>query len=129
MENIPETVQHTFLMFLTTMKSIFVMMHKISNFYGEYGLFFFIFLLTLYIVDMYISKTANRMGADINVGWSQDSSIYPKWKILLVIFVGADCFFDLGLKDNITYMILLAYSIYVLRRLLVFLKFRKAKIL
>ena len=129
MESISETVQNIFLMFLTTMNSIFVMMHKISDFYGEYGLFFFIFLLTLYGVDTYISKTTNKICKDTKLEQEQDTSIYPKWKIFLVIFVGFDCFFYFGLKDNITYFILFIYLIYVLRRLLAIMKFKKTEIL
>ena len=109
---------------MTTIKSMFMMMERISNFYGENGLFFFIYLIAVYAIDTFISKKDVAMDEGAKKG-RLENSIYPKWKIILVIFVGADCFFDFGIKDNITYIILIAYTVYVLRRLLLILKYKK----
>ena len=124
-----EAIQNIFLIFLSTIKSIFGIMYKISNFYGEYGLFFFIFLVTIYIIDTYISKKAISIRNVAKLAVTKDISLYPMWKMVLVVFVGLDCFINLPLRDNITYILLFVYSIYVLRRFLNFMNFESAEVL
>ena len=100
---------------------------EIMVFYGEYGLFFFAFLLIAYSADTYTSKNEIIKTHDAEEEEVQNKSVYPKWKIVLVMLIGYDCFFKLRWRhDNTTFLILLVYTSYVLRRLLIAWKYKKA---
>jgi type I restriction-modification system DNA methylase subunit len=103
------------------MKSIFLAMGSVSDFYGEYGIVILGILILLYFTDNYISKY------EIVEGEGKRSRYYSNGKIALVIVIGLDCLFDFGIKDNITYFLFFAYTIYILRRLFLIKKLKNAE--
>jgi hypothetical protein len=110
-QRMAETIQHFFLGFLNTIKSIFMVMKTVFDFYDEYGTIFLILLIVVCIIDKYISKNETTLGQNQK---KQNQSIYPTWKIILVALIGYDCLFDLGLNDNTTifFLLLLTYSVF-----------------
>lgn len=118
-----ETIQHIFLEFLNTIKSIFMVMKTVFEFYDEYGTIFLTILIVVFLIDKYISKNETTVGQNRK---KQNQSIYPTWKIILVALIGYDCLFDLGLNDNTTIFLLLLFTFSVFKRSLKLVKYKNA---
>ena len=105
------------------MKSIFMVMQTVFEFYGEYGIIFLILLIAVCLIDIYISKNETAAGDNQK---EQNQGVYPIWKIILVALIGYDCVFDFGLNDNTTILILLLFTFSVFKRSLKLLKYKNA---
>jgi hypothetical protein len=122
-QRMAETIQNIFLGFINIIKSIFMVMKTVFDFYDEYGTIFLVVLIVVCLIDRYISKNETIVGQDQK---EQKQRICPTWKIILVALVGYDCLFDLGLNDNITIFILLLFTFDVFKRSLKLFKYKKA---
>jgi hypothetical protein len=127
MNDLGSIIQKYFLLFIDLFKTIFRFMEKANLVFEKYRLLFWLFFIFVILLDYLVERKIFSKKLEISSIWSRVEEDFGKRgvyivKLIFFIIISYDCFWSIGLKDNIFFYFILIYAFMIFKKSAIYLK-------